>query len=157
MPFCENCGFEYLEGNRFCSSCGHRIDAEPITSTENQTSLEEKILWEGKPSGFKARLKGSANLNATTFVLTNLRLIIRTGLLSKKEEQIELIRIKDLELIQGLKDRTLGVGDIRIISTDQDDPEITLAGIKNPGEVKDIIWKAVREERVRHVRYISNA
>jgi len=157
MPFCENCGFEYLEGSRFCSSCGHRIGAEPVTSPENQTSLEENILWEGKPAGFKARLKSSANLNATTFVLTNLRLIIRTGLLSKKEEQIELIRIKDLELIQGLKDRTLGVGDIRIISTDQDDPEITLADIKNPGEVKDLIWKAVRAERVRHVRYISNA
>lgn len=67
------------------------------------------------------------------------------------------MRIKDLELIQGLKDRTLGVGDIKITSTDEADPEITLSDIKNPERVKDLIWKAVRSERVRHVRYISNA
>lgn len=85
MPFCESCGFEYQDGSRFCSSCGQRIGAEPARLPENQTSLEENILWEGKPAGFKARPKGSANLNTTTHVLTNLRLIIRTGLLSKKE------------------------------------------------------------------------
>jgi hypothetical protein len=57
----------------------------------------------------------------------------------KKEEQIELIRIKDIELIQGLKDRALGVGDINIISTDEGDPRLKLVDVKNPGEVKDLI------------------
>jgi len=158
MPFCPNCGHECQEGSKFCSTCGQRIEGKSVVSIElPQASIEESIIWEGKPAGLKARVKNQANLNATTYVLTNLRLIIRTGVIRKKEEQIELIRIKDLELIQGLKDRALGVGDIVIISTDENDPKLKLADIRNPGEVKDAIWKAVRAERQKHVRYIGNA
>jgi uncharacterized membrane protein YdbT with pleckstrin-like domain len=102
-------------------------------------------------------MKNQAHLNATTYILTNLRLIIRTGMISKREEQIELIRIKDLELIQGLKDRALGVEDIDIISTDENDSKMRLVDIRNPGEVKDAIWRAVRALRQKHVRYIGNA
>jgi hypothetical protein len=151
MPFCPSCGNECQEGSRFCSSCGQRIEGRPAAS------VEENIIWEGKPAGLKARMKNQAHLNATTYILTNLRLIIRTGVISKREEQIELIRIKDLELIQGLKDRALGVGDIDIISTDENDSKMRLVDIRNPGEVKDAIWKAVRAERQKHVRYIGNA
>jgi hypothetical protein len=159
MPFCPNCGNECQEGSNFCSACGQRIEGKSDISKEPpQTSLlEENIIWEGKPSGLKARMKEQAHLNATTYILTNLRLIIRTGVISKREEQIELIRIKDLELIQGLKDRALGVGDVDIISTDEGDPRLKLVDVKNPGEVKDAIWKAVRAERQKHVRYIGNA
>jgi hypothetical protein len=157
ISFCQNCGFEYKEESNFCPSCGQRVGAKPVVPAVSNSSpqMEETTIWEGKPAGFKARCKGQ--LNTTTYTLTNLRLVFRTGMLSKKEEQIELIRIKDLQLIQGLKDRTLGVGDIRIVSTDENDPKITLQDVKNPVEVKDLIWKAVRSEREKHVRYMSNA
>jgi len=127
----------------------------PVTSSETAAKVEENTIWEGKPAGLEARAKGQ--FNTTTYILTNLRLIIRTGLIRKKEEQIELIRIKDLELIQGLKDRSLGVGDIRIVSTDEDDPKIILDDVRSPAQVKDLIWKAVRAEREKHVRYIGSA
>jgi hypothetical protein len=136
-----------------------RMEADSALPADEQlqTSIRENIIWEGKPAGLRARVKNQARLNATTYILTNLRLIIRTGVISKREEQIELIRIKDLELIQGLKDRALGVGDIDIISTDENDSRMRLVDIRNPGEVKDVIWKAVRAERQKHVRYIGNA
>ncbi|MDD1753273.1 MAG: PH domain-containing protein [Methanotrichaceae archaeon] len=112
MSFCSNCGTEYQEGRRFCSSSGQRISSDPATtaspvaSSDTSTKVEENTIWESKPAGLKARAKGQ--FNATTYILTNLRLIIRTGLVRKKVEQIELIRVKDLELIHGLKDRSLG-------------------------------------------------
>lgn len=56
-----------------------------------------------------------------------------------------------------MKDRALGVEDINIISTDEGDPRLKLVEVKNPSEVKDAIWKAVRTERQKHVRYIGNA
>lgn len=158
MPFCPSCGNECQEGSKFCSACGQRIAGKPVKSNKiNKTPIEENIIWKGKPDGLKARMKNQAHLNATTYILTNLRLIVRTGVIGKREEQIELIRIKDLELIQGLKDRALGVGDIDIISTDDKDSKMKLTDVKNPGEVKDFIWKAVRAERQKHVRYIGSA
>jgi hypothetical protein len=132
-----------------------RENSQIIIGFNGGMSIEEKTIWEGKPAGLKARCKGL--LNTTTYVLTDLRLIIRTGMITKREEQIELIRIKDLQLVQGLKDRALGVGDICIVSTDENDPKIILQNIKAPAKIKDLIWDAVRLERDKHVRYLSNA
>jgi hypothetical protein len=158
MLFCPNCGHECQEGSEFCSACGQRIEGgSAISKGPNPALFEEKVIWEGKPAGLKARVKTQVHLNPTTYILTNLRIIIRISMMRKREVQIELIRIKDLELIQGLKDRALGVGDIVIISTDETDKKLKLADIRNPSEVKDLIWKAVRAERQKHVRYIGNA
>ncbi len=158
MSFCPSCGNECQEESKFCSACGQRIEGKQAKSNKlPQTPIEENIIWKGKPARLKAMMKGQAHLNATTYILTNLRLIVRTGVISKREEQIELIRIKDLELNQGLKDRALGVGDIAIISTDDKDSKMKLTDVKNPGAVKDLIWKAVRSERQKHVRYIGSA
>jgi uncharacterized membrane protein YdbT with pleckstrin-like domain len=85
-----------------------------------------------------------------------MRLEIRTGLIGHKENQIDLIRIKDIEVAQGLKNRALNIGNIKIISTDSNDPVLVLEEIPDPLKLKvrDLICAAVRAEQTVHVRYI---
>ena len=114
--FCQNCGEKNQIKARFCQGCSQKFDEEletdamdvPVKQQEVTTAEETGIVWEGKPSGIRAKAKGP--LNTTRYILTNMRLTIKTGLIGHKEDQIELIRIKDIEVVQSLKDRALNIG-----------------------------------------------
>ncbi len=110
-------------------------------------TAQEEVLWEGKPY-----LKEIAR--NTNYVVTNQRILITTGLLGRKEEQIDLARVKDIRMTQGLSDRIMGIGQIEIISTDPSTPEFRLVGVKDPQRVRDLIWEATNRRRkemgIRH-------
>ena len=76
-----------------------------------------------------------------------------SGRIGKKEEEIELIRVKDLSVKQGLKDRAVGVGDIEVISADETKSKLTLKDIKDPASVKEIIRNLVRKEKANKMKY----
>ncbi|NYT02302.1 MAG: PH domain-containing protein, partial [Methanosarcinales archaeon] len=88
---------------------------------------EERILWEGKPSGLTTGVTSS-----TRYILTNERLKISSGRIGKKHEEIELLRIKDVKVKQSLSDRAQGIGNIEILSTDETTPKIVLKDVKDP-------------------------
>jgi len=54
----------------------------------------------------------------TRYRLTSQRIIMESGLLGKRIDEIELFRVKDTRLHQSLVQRIVGLGDIEIISTD---------------------------------------
>ena len=91
--------------------------------------------------------------SSTFYILTNQRLRILSGRLSKKEEEIELIRIKDIRVKQGLMDRAKGIGDVEVVSADETTPNLVLKDIKDPVGVKETIRNAVRAERSNKLRY----
>ena len=156
MPFCSNCGAEYQEGVKFCSSCGQNLGETPSTDSESVPQEEESVIWEGKPQGLKGRALEKAKANATTYILTDHRLILKKGLVGKKEDQIDLARIKDVRVKQGIKERAMGIGSIEIISADSSSPNMVMEGIKGPNEVKDLLWKAVRKEKLgRGIAYME--
>ncbi|WP_058303574.1 PH domain-containing protein [Gorillibacterium timonense] len=160
MAFCSNCGQELLPEVKFCSSCGTQVGGKEAQSDERDTpsyssapapgSDEEAVLWEGKPADFEDRLKNMAHLNTTDYTITNQRVIRKSGLIGKKVEEIELLRVKDLSIQQSVRERLFGVGNITILSEDPRTPELILEDVKDVHEVKDIIRKAVREEKARH-------
>ncbi len=97
--------------------------------------------------------------NNAHYTLTNQRLKIRLGVLSKRTDEIELYRIKDAEYIAGLFERMWGVGTIRIISTQSTDKVRTIVGIKNAEIIREDIRKYVQlsRRRVRTTEFdISN-
>ena len=148
MPFCPKCGDKYEGEVKFCPGCGSKIGEPTLASNSIAAAIdEEKILWQGKQANLTARLKETANLNSTTYTLTNQRLIIKSGLIGKKEEQIDLVRIKDIMVKQSLKDRALGVGEILITSSDPSTPKMILLDIREPNEVKEILRNAIRSEK----------
>ena len=72
----------------------------------------------------------------TRYSLTDERLIIETGILSKHIDEIELFRIKDTKLSQGLCQRFVGLGNISVSSTDNT-KDIIIVCIPNAKEKRE--------------------
>jgi hypothetical protein len=102
-----------------------------------QAPVEEQILWEGRPL-----------LSLTVrYVVTTQRIRIITGLLSRDREDIELIRIQDLDQRQKFGQRLLGIGTVFVDSADPSTPHFTLKNIRHPLEVHEIIRTAMLDQR----------
>ncbi len=72
------------------------------------------------------------------YELTDERLRVRSGILSKKEDEIELFRIRDTKVYQGPIGRLLGLGEISIRSTD-DTGNLVLKHFPTPREKREQI------------------
>lgn len=81
--------------------------------------------------------------------LTTHRLFKETGFISRKLNEVELVRVDDVSVSQNLVQRIFNVGLVTVISTDATDPRTEIVGIDNPIEVKEIIRKQVRDWRDR--------
>jgi hypothetical protein len=111
---------------------------QPTAGTETEEG--ERVLWEGRPF-----------LSLTeSYRVTNERIRITKGLLSKEREDIELFRIQDIDHTQNLSERMLNIGDITMHSGDTHHQEFVLRNVSNPNEVHEIIRRAVLEARKRH-------
>ena len=86
-------------------------------------------------------------LSFTKYIITDEKLIINTGFLSKSEEEIRLYRMTDFSVKQSLLQRIFGVGNIRISSSDNLQGEFTIYEIKKPYEVKEMLSDMVEKER----------
>ena len=84
---------------------------------------------------------------STHYYLTNQRFIHERGLLWRTIDRIETIDVDDVICQQGPVDRLLGIGTIRLKSSDQTTPEFVLAGIENVRSVASRIDDARRKER----------
>ncbi|MBR5273038.1 MAG: PH domain-containing protein [Clostridia bacterium] len=88
-------------------------------------------------------------LSFTVYKLTEEKLFIETGFLSKKEEEIRLYRILDLTLHRPLGQRIFGVGTIHCCTADKSTPEFEIIKIKNAKKVKELLSECVEEERMK--------
>jgi len=85
------------------------------------------------------------------YKLTTQRLFAERGLISRTIDELELIRVDDVSVKQGLIQRMFNVGDVRVISTDASDAELILRGISNPVEVKEHIREHTRRLRGKSI------
>ena len=98
--------------------------------------------------GIKDSGGGALKIPKTYYELTNERLkITKQGIMTKDIKDIELFKVKDINVKQNFKDKLLGIGDIEIVSSDASDPTIVLKRIKDPHNVREKIRAAVREAR----------
>jgi hypothetical protein len=101
---------------------------------------EEKLLWEGRPF-----------LSLTTYYrITSQRVRAQYGILGREYDDVELIRIQDLDRTQGISERILGIGDLHIISADPSLPKLTLSNVADPDNVHEILRKAMLEARKKY-------
>ncbi|HBS28070.1 MAG TPA: hypothetical protein DEB06_01155 [Phycisphaerales bacterium] len=96
----------------------------------------------------------------TKFVLTSQRLRLEDGILSRRFDDIELYRVKDITLDQPFIQRLVGLGTIRLLTSDASHPTLTLPAIASPMEVRDTIRQQVelmrRERGVRELDVSDN-
>ena len=170
MIFCPDCGTQNEANARFCKSCGRSLadvaeTAAPAAATATQPprgqmiaddglpvgdDLDgepggERVLWTGRP---RIPLSWIAALT-TRYKLTNERLIIKRGFISRRIEEIELYRVNDVALKQSVMERMFGLGDVRLETTDATTPASQVTDVQNPERVKDLIRQASRTERQR--------
>lgn len=88
--------------------------------------------------------------------LTTFRLFHESGLLSRTTDRIEAIDIDDVSFSQGPVERMLGVGTIRIMSSDQTDPAMELPGIENVRAVASLVDEVRRQERRKRGLYVES-
>jgi uncharacterized membrane protein YdbT with pleckstrin-like domain len=82
---------------------------------------------------------------ATRYLVTNQRLYIRRGILSKREQQTRIDRVQNVNTDQRLRDRILRVGTVDFDTAGTDDSEFRFVGIANPSDVARAVDKAQRE------------
>ena len=83
----------------------------------------------------------------TKYAATDEKLLIRTGVLNVKEEEVRLYRILDFTLKRTLFQRLWGLGTIHVCSADKSTPEFDILNIKKPEIVKNMLSDMVEEER----------
>ncbi len=81
------------------------------------------------------------------YELTQERLILRSGVLNKKIEELELFRIRDYSIEKPFIYNIFGVGNIILTSSDKTNPYIKLEGQKEIEKLKNKIRNAVQITR----------
>lgn len=105
----------------------------------NESGWERKKrkLFFGLPWGF------------TFYSETNGRLYIKSGFLSKHEDEIQLYRIRDIDLTEGFMQRIFGLGTVSLVTSDKTAGNIRLTNIKDAKKIKDRLSADVETERDR--------
>ncbi|MBF0547910.1 MAG: PH domain-containing protein [Candidatus Riflebacteria bacterium] len=78
--------------------------------------------------------------------ITSQRVILTTGFISRKIEEVEYYKVKDTSYDQHIMQRLGGVGEITIFSDDVTSPQLTFS-IHDPVEIREKIREFVRTER----------
>jgi membrane protein YdbS with pleckstrin-like domain len=89
------------------------------------------------------------------YYLTNRRFTHERGVLWRETDRIEAIDIDDVSFQQGPVERMVGVGTIKILSSDQSHPELELPGIENVKDVAAMIDEVRRQERRKRGLHIE--
>ncbi len=90
------------------------------------------------------------------YELTTQRLIHKSGFFKRVSDRIEVIEIDDVSFEQGIVQRMMNVGTIRIQSDDRTHPELVLYGISDVKVVADLIDDVRRKERRRRGLHINS-
>ena len=111
-------------------------------------SITIEYLWKDRKRYF------GLPLSFTRYCLSEDRLFISVGLLSIKDDEILLYRVRDIDTSRSLWQRLFGVGTVSVMSSDKTMPTLVLKNIKDPIMVKELIHKQVEETKIkRRVRF----
>lgn len=78
-------------------------------------------------------------LRSTMYRVSNQRVMVEQGIVSKTVDEIDLRYIDDSNFTQSLAERILGIGSVMLISSDKSSPRYVLRSIKNPRDVRELI------------------
>ncbi|CAN5584548.1 hypothetical protein BH09MYX1_BH09MYX1_54140 [soil metagenome] len=148
---CPFCGATHRDAvPQFCSSCGKTLtNAAPRPAVASGQGLvvpgQEELFFEGRPAaigGVVALLitiltAGLALLFfywprtwGRSYRITSQRVVVTSGLFSKRMDQIDLYRVVDFAIEKSFGQRLMGTGTIIIEAMDKTTPEVRIEGIR---------------------------
>jgi uncharacterized membrane protein YdbT with pleckstrin-like domain len=83
---------------------------------------------------------------ATDYMVSNQRLYIRRGILSKHVQQTRVDRIQNVNTNQSVLQRMLRVGTVDFDTAGTDDSDFRFVGISSPVRVAEAVDRALREQ-----------
>ena len=88
-------------------------------------------------------------ISFTRYALSEDRLFISVGLLSIKDDEVLLYRVRDIDTSRTLWQRIFGVGTVTVMSSVKSMPNLVLKNIKDPVRIKELIHEQVEEMKIR--------
>jgi uncharacterized membrane protein YdbT with pleckstrin-like domain len=79
---------------------------------------------------------------ATVYTITNQRLRIKRGILSKRIQQTRIDRVQNVNTDQSVVERLLRVGTVDFDTAGTDDSDFTFAGVSSPSRVVEAVDRA---------------
>ncbi|MFI3170374.1 MAG: PH domain-containing protein [Faecalibacterium sp.] len=86
-------------------------------------------------------------ISFTKYTLNANKLLLNTGFINLKEEEILLYRIRDISFSQSFWDRLFRVGNLTLTSSDNSHPTLEIKHVKKPRSVKEALSKCIEEDR----------
>jgi len=85
----------------------------------------------------------------TRYMITDRRIQIRTGLISRNDSSTHLDRVQNVNVSQSVFQRLLGIGNVDwdTAGTDAGDSDFTFYGIDDPGSLRQRVDQALHESR----------
>ncbi len=87
--------------------------------------------------------------------LTTHRFFRERGVVARQIAEVELFRVDDVAVAQGILERILGVGTVTLVTSDANEPRLEIAGVADPVGVKEKIRAAVRATRAKAIHLES--
>ena len=88
-------------------------------------------------------------IRTTVYELTSERLKLRSGVLNKHLDEVELYRVRDYKLEQPFFQRLFGLGNIVLQTSDRSHPSVRLRAIRDGEQLYERVRAAVEECRAR--------
>jgi uncharacterized membrane protein YdbT with pleckstrin-like domain len=94
---------------------------------------------------------------ATHYKVTSRRVVVETGILSKRMEQVDLYRVSDYTVLRPLGQRIMGTGTLLLRTLDKTSPEVPLSGIKTDllGLYERVRFATEADKKARGVRVMD--
>ncbi|HEX7298121.1 MAG TPA: PH domain-containing protein [Solirubrobacteraceae bacterium] len=102
-------------------------------------------------------LVGFVRRLATRYTITNQRLRIQRGILSRSVQQTRIERVQNVNTRQSVVERVLQVGTVDFDTAGTDDSDFTFVGVGSPHSVVEAVDRAQREAHRAHREGIAAA
>jgi uncharacterized membrane protein YdbT with pleckstrin-like domain len=80
-----------------------------------------------------------AVLRSHRYRVSNQRIVVESGALSKRIDEVDMRTVEDIEFQQRFLERLFGIGQIAIVAADKKMSRFRLLGIERPREVRELI------------------
>ncbi|MEM1152784.1 MAG: PH domain-containing protein [Pseudomonadota bacterium] len=111
------------------------------------SDLVGKAGWGIALIGFFLLIWKYLEIRCVAYTLTDEQMTLQSGVLNRTTDNLELYRVKDWRVSQPIHLRTLGLGNVELMTSDQTSPEFLMVAVSDPSSIAKRIRENVEQVR----------